>query len=347
MALIKCPECNRDVSSVASTCPHCGYPISQLFNAKSNRKAPNPQPNTWLKKWIAKPHITRITVFVLFLISVALTIFFVRLLKTDLEAEYSSFLNETFYYEKDKWIFASIITSFLSLFLFISFILSLFMVKIATKKIDGYNVVVYFGFWKNYLIIEDYFCDSNWGSIFHNTLLSGNLPNGKQVTVTLSSGSASFRTDYISNNSFSVDEDEIDTSDESNQNDLNNQNKNNSSIETNDESTQNVLTSQNESNSSIETIDDSSNINTTNDENNSNKVKTHSTLKIINRINEDLVMLSYQTDSNKIEQLKSIIKMDYQKLLKCPDITKDEVESINKKIVNMYAVVSKTKVNKK
>ena len=27
MALIKCPECNKDISSEALTCPYCGYPI--------------------------------------------------------------------------------------------------------------------------------------------------------------------------------------------------------------------------------------------------------------------------------------------------------------------------------
>ena len=27
MALIKCPECERDVSSKATACPHCGYPF--------------------------------------------------------------------------------------------------------------------------------------------------------------------------------------------------------------------------------------------------------------------------------------------------------------------------------
>lgn len=29
MALIKCPECQKDVSSSASSCPHCGYPIRE------------------------------------------------------------------------------------------------------------------------------------------------------------------------------------------------------------------------------------------------------------------------------------------------------------------------------
>ena len=27
MALIKCPECGKDVSTSASSCPHCGYPL--------------------------------------------------------------------------------------------------------------------------------------------------------------------------------------------------------------------------------------------------------------------------------------------------------------------------------
>ena len=29
MALIKCPECGRDVSDSAITCPNCGYPLKQ------------------------------------------------------------------------------------------------------------------------------------------------------------------------------------------------------------------------------------------------------------------------------------------------------------------------------
>ena len=36
MALIKCPECNRDVSDKAATCPHCGYPLGRI--------APGPRP---------------------------------------------------------------------------------------------------------------------------------------------------------------------------------------------------------------------------------------------------------------------------------------------------------------
>ena len=28
MALISCPECNKEISDKAQSCPHCGYPIS-------------------------------------------------------------------------------------------------------------------------------------------------------------------------------------------------------------------------------------------------------------------------------------------------------------------------------
>lgn len=32
MALIKCPECNHDVSSAAKACPYCGFDVSEVSN---------------------------------------------------------------------------------------------------------------------------------------------------------------------------------------------------------------------------------------------------------------------------------------------------------------------------
>ena len=29
MALIKCPECQKEVSTSAASCPHCGYPLQK------------------------------------------------------------------------------------------------------------------------------------------------------------------------------------------------------------------------------------------------------------------------------------------------------------------------------
>ena len=43
MALIKCPECNKDVSDSAPVCPHCGYvlkrtpPATQYHESRSSR----------------------------------------------------------------------------------------------------------------------------------------------------------------------------------------------------------------------------------------------------------------------------------------------------------------------
>lgn len=34
MALIKCPECNKEVSSSAVSCPHCGYEIKEYYDNK-------------------------------------------------------------------------------------------------------------------------------------------------------------------------------------------------------------------------------------------------------------------------------------------------------------------------
>ena len=35
MALIKCPECNHEVSDRAASCPHCGCPISSSVSSSS------------------------------------------------------------------------------------------------------------------------------------------------------------------------------------------------------------------------------------------------------------------------------------------------------------------------
>lgn len=199
MALIKCPECNKEVSTSAQSCPNCGYPISKTFDNKLKKKAPAPISNEWLDGWKSAPNQTKLIIFGFFVVSLILLFVFTFLLKADKEAEYSPILEETFYHEKGIWIAATSVFSFITFFLFISMILSLFMLKVYIKNIDGYNIVVYLGFWKNYLIIENNQCDSNWGSIFHNTLLSGELPNGNQVTVTLSSGSVSYKVDYMTN----------------------------------------------------------------------------------------------------------------------------------------------------
>lgn len=40
MPLINCPDCSRQVSNLATACPHCGHPIAQRA-APSNQRQPN------------------------------------------------------------------------------------------------------------------------------------------------------------------------------------------------------------------------------------------------------------------------------------------------------------------
>ena len=35
MALINCPECKREISSLATSCPHCGIPMSNVQDTKT------------------------------------------------------------------------------------------------------------------------------------------------------------------------------------------------------------------------------------------------------------------------------------------------------------------------
>ena len=37
MGLIKCPECGKEVSTAATTCPHCGYPLVKDSAQQQNK----------------------------------------------------------------------------------------------------------------------------------------------------------------------------------------------------------------------------------------------------------------------------------------------------------------------
>ena len=44
MPLTKCPECNKDVSTQAVTCPHCGYPLIVVIPPVSDALLQTPNP---------------------------------------------------------------------------------------------------------------------------------------------------------------------------------------------------------------------------------------------------------------------------------------------------------------
>ena len=39
MSLIKCPECGKEISNKAISCPMCGYPIKEEINKLSSKSA--------------------------------------------------------------------------------------------------------------------------------------------------------------------------------------------------------------------------------------------------------------------------------------------------------------------
>jgi len=41
MSLMNCPECNREVSSQAGNCPHCGYPLHTPSKSDATARQPN------------------------------------------------------------------------------------------------------------------------------------------------------------------------------------------------------------------------------------------------------------------------------------------------------------------
>lgn len=47
MALIKCPECGKELSDKAGFCPNCVYPISQIMDGKK-RVTKKRKSNKWL-----------------------------------------------------------------------------------------------------------------------------------------------------------------------------------------------------------------------------------------------------------------------------------------------------------
>ncbi|WP_278492641.1 zinc ribbon domain-containing protein [Acinetobacter gyllenbergii] len=64
MALISCPECSRQVSTQANSCPHCGYPLQMQHNTPEPRTLQSPQVLSRaimaLGAWLVTPWIARL-----------------------------------------------------------------------------------------------------------------------------------------------------------------------------------------------------------------------------------------------------------------------------------------------
>ena len=68
MALLRCPECGREVSSRAPACPSCGYPLQGDAPLSQGGKNALQSPHVWgsvalvLGAWLVTPWIARLIV---------------------------------------------------------------------------------------------------------------------------------------------------------------------------------------------------------------------------------------------------------------------------------------------
>ena len=165
MALIKCPECGKDVSTAAEACPHCGFPIKS--NAANKQKAEDftkPLDESWLDDWKKKPGRGKIALTVVYLANLVLLILFIVLLATGYDQYYAYALPMTF------------VLGFASIFTLSFLIAGLICMKYKIIDCDGYHAIAIAGFWNNFLVIENKVFEKG-----HNRHLDGIFPNGKHV----------------------------------------------------------------------------------------------------------------------------------------------------------------------
>lgn len=196
MALIKCPECGKEVSTSADACPHCGYPIGKQNNngqkivieqAEEDKSSwPKPKDQAWINKWKDKAKKTKLTWAFILLACIVGVIISACLLANDKDVVHYSWGDS--YYTKTVHIVFTGIFGFLTFDALVLWLTLLICCHVRARQYDGYAVLVYNGF-KHYLVIEDVIHDS--GVV--NRYLYGALPNKKQVWVTISAWDGSVK----------------------------------------------------------------------------------------------------------------------------------------------------------
>ena len=179
MALIKCPECGKEVSTQADICPHCGYHLKKENIAKI--EYPKPKDDDWVGKYKVKKIVTILVLVLLTIIVFFIFRHFLVLEQTDRKEVHIPYVEETIYETKDEWMLLSIVFGFVLLFVGLVTIVSPFSIKMKVYNIEGYSIVLYTGVFKDALVIEDVVVESELDSMFHATYLDGELPNGTKV----------------------------------------------------------------------------------------------------------------------------------------------------------------------
>ena len=178
MALIKCPKCGEEVSSLSNFCPNCGHPLqNDVINSSVTTNNPNPLDPKWVNHYKKKLISYRLSSSIAFGLSLGALITFGILYNVEkLESLFIPFV-----------IF--IIISVIALIYFLGTFLGM---HIKTKEVDGYTILVYAGLFKNTLVIENNVVESSF-----SRYLDGKLPNSKQVKVGIAFWDGSIKIDII------------------------------------------------------------------------------------------------------------------------------------------------------
>ena len=167
MALIKCPECGQNVSTEATACPHCGYPLNKVEKEQKVEKGEidnnkiAPLDPSWLKKYKFKPTHGKI---ILGGVALGTLLTFIISIVIIVAADNYSLITIPL-------LFAIIFIVSLSFFL-----AGLISMKWKVVEDDGYRAIAFSGIFRNYLVVENVVQE-----VGINRHLDGRLPNGKYV----------------------------------------------------------------------------------------------------------------------------------------------------------------------
>jgi len=181
MALIKCPECGHEVSTLADSCPNCGYPLKPKKDknvVKENETSEYPAPigAYWTIEWYKKNKRVKIIwflVFILCVIGAGVIAFFYQ---TDRD------ISQQGLYPKQIYNILLVISGVICLALLITLIVIIIKFKVKVRKLEGYTCLIYKGLYNLYVIEDKVVAKSP------HTTLYGRLPNGKNTKATISGG---------------------------------------------------------------------------------------------------------------------------------------------------------------
>ncbi|HQC55220.1 MAG TPA: hypothetical protein PKX91_05825 [Clostridia bacterium] len=138
-------------------CPHCGHPLPIEPENNEANDITKPIDPSWTSTWEKKPLKVKIIMAIISVLAIILVVLLVK-------------------YWDSEYITSSVILSIPITFTLPIFILSLFLVKVKKRVIDGYTILVYAGLFKHILVVEDVVQESGL-----NRNLNGVLPNGKEI----------------------------------------------------------------------------------------------------------------------------------------------------------------------